>query len=308
MQGSFCSHCGQPNKNLKKALRPLLSEVLRETFDADGRLIRTTKLLFSKPGLLATEFSANRRAAYMSPFRLYLFSSLLFFFLTQVFSDGITPDTTVATNTEPRIAEVVVSDPVVQQFKAKVSPELHAEVDAVLQRDNAASRTLKQLIVASTQESGFLSDATPTVQFALDQAIKLFHDPNGLVDGFLQNTPLAMVFLLPAFALLLTLIFRRPKRYFIEHLVFALHLHAAAFLLFIPLAPIPQSVFNTVPGDLLETSFYLFFAIHSYFALRRYYDHSPGNTFMRFLVLGIAYSVLMIPTLLGIGLMTFITL
>jgi Protein of unknown function (DUF3667) len=45
------------------------------------------------------------------------------------------------------------------------------------------------------------------------------------------NAPRVMAVLVPLFALLTMLFFRRPSRFFVEHLVFALHLHAVAFWL-----------------------------------------------------------------------------
>jgi hypothetical protein len=43
------------------------------------------------------------------------------------------------------------------------------------------------------------------------------------------NAPKVMSLLVPLFALLTWLLFRRPKLFFVEHLVLALHLHAVAF-------------------------------------------------------------------------------
>ena len=57
----------------------MLWELNREAFEVDARIFQTLKLLLFKPGSLSTEFSRNRRARYMSPIRLYLFTSLVFF-------------------------------------------------------------------------------------------------------------------------------------------------------------------------------------------------------------------------------------
>ena len=44
-----------------------------------------------------------------------------------------------------------------------------------------------------------------------------------------------MFFLLPLFAVSLKLLYWRPKRLYVEHLIFLLHVHAFAFLLLTPL-------------------------------------------------------------------------
>ena len=73
----------------------MVSELLREAFELDSRLIRTLKLLLFRPGALAVEFSNNRRASYVSPIRLYLFVSILFFFFLSIgaeFDTDVDPD------------------------------------------------------------------------------------------------------------------------------------------------------------------------------------------------------------------------
>jgi len=57
----------------------LLGNVLKETFELDGRAALTVKTLFRHPGLLTSEFLAGRRRRYTSPLRLYLVISIAFF-------------------------------------------------------------------------------------------------------------------------------------------------------------------------------------------------------------------------------------
>ena len=77
-RGKFCSACGQSDRDYRRLL-PALSAILAETFEADSRLRRTLPTLLFRPGLLSLEFIHDRRAGYVSPFRLYLFASLLYF-------------------------------------------------------------------------------------------------------------------------------------------------------------------------------------------------------------------------------------
>ena len=81
LEASFCPQCGQKNIELERPLPELLGEVLRETFDVDGRAIRTLWTLIRRPGVLTSEFLAGRRRLYSPPFRLYLVVSVLFFML-----------------------------------------------------------------------------------------------------------------------------------------------------------------------------------------------------------------------------------
>ena len=79
LAAEYCPSCGQRNVDLERPLVELVGEVLRESFDFDGRAFRTIWTLIRWPGLLTTEFLAGYRKKYTPPFRLYLVISILFF-------------------------------------------------------------------------------------------------------------------------------------------------------------------------------------------------------------------------------------
>ena len=82
LEARFCPQCGQRNVDLERPLAELLGDVVRETFDVDGRAIQTLWMLFRRPGVLTSEFLAGRRRLYSPPLRLYLVISVLFFVVT----------------------------------------------------------------------------------------------------------------------------------------------------------------------------------------------------------------------------------
>lgn len=81
LQGPFCHACGQRVTSLRVRLRDFLAETAREVTDLDGKILHTVRLLVRRPGLLTAELLAGRRARYVSPLRLYLTFSVLFFAL-----------------------------------------------------------------------------------------------------------------------------------------------------------------------------------------------------------------------------------
>ena len=81
LDGPYCPACGQRDVDLERPFLELASEILKETFDVDGRAWRTLKTLFAQPGRLTSEFLAGKRKTYTPPLRLYLFISVSFFVL-----------------------------------------------------------------------------------------------------------------------------------------------------------------------------------------------------------------------------------
>jgi hypothetical protein len=77
--GRYCSNCGQRAIDLRPTLRELLHEALEELSHIDGKFIRTIGLLLFRPGQLTREFIEGKRTRSMTPLRLYLLTSLIFF-------------------------------------------------------------------------------------------------------------------------------------------------------------------------------------------------------------------------------------
>ena len=75
----YCGYCGQNDRNYIRSAWSVMADLVRETLELDSKLLGTLKLLV-RPGRLSAEFSRNHRANYMSPVRMYLFASIVYFF------------------------------------------------------------------------------------------------------------------------------------------------------------------------------------------------------------------------------------
>jgi hypothetical protein len=81
LDGTYCGNCGQRNIDLERPIWTLVADVVKETFEVDGRAWLTIKTLFRHPGKLTSDFLAGRRRTYTPPLRLYLVISISFFVL-----------------------------------------------------------------------------------------------------------------------------------------------------------------------------------------------------------------------------------
>src|SRR3954466_14680330 len=77
----YCSACGQAAIDPNPTLGEFVHEAAGEFLHWDGKLAATFRLLFTKPGELTREYLAGRRASYLSPLRVYLTCSVVFFAL-----------------------------------------------------------------------------------------------------------------------------------------------------------------------------------------------------------------------------------
>ena len=84
--GAFCWVCGQKDTHYNRSVFKVIGDFFKEMFDVDSRVFTTLSTLFFRPGKLSIQFRDNKRASYVTPIRLYLFSSLVFFFLVAITS------------------------------------------------------------------------------------------------------------------------------------------------------------------------------------------------------------------------------
>ncbi|OQP48995.1 hypothetical protein A4H97_29355 [Niastella yeongjuensis] len=71
--------CGQENIEPKETVWGLVSHFFYDITHFDGKFFSTTRYLITRPGFLPKEYIEGRRARYLHPIRMYVFSSALFF-------------------------------------------------------------------------------------------------------------------------------------------------------------------------------------------------------------------------------------
>ncbi len=295
--GPYCSRCGQNDRNYQRALPPLVSELLREAFELDSRLVRTLKLLLFKPGALALEFSNNRRASYVSPIRLYLFTSILFFFFLSLGTDVSVGEDPDRPQVQVQVEEVENADPRV--LLSLLSEPRARRAEEILNRsDNSIARLiLLQIASGLTQEEGGTPD--PALVFLLGEAVDALYEPGSVIRQFMDNLGVAMLVMLPVYALLLKLFYPFRKRYYVENLVFSTHLHTFVYIVFMMQMLLTN---DSATGWLYEaieiaaSCLTIWIFAYHYLALRRYFAEGRLVTLLKFGGLLSFYFVLLMPT------------
>lgn len=76
--GSHCHNCGQA-AHVHRTLGAFFHDLLHGVFHFEGKVWRTIPMLALRPGRLTREYIDGRRASYVSPLALFLFSVFLLF-------------------------------------------------------------------------------------------------------------------------------------------------------------------------------------------------------------------------------------
>ncbi len=310
--GRFCGACGQNSRSYLRATREIVGDVLSEVFDLDSRLGRTLKSLLLRPGHLAREFASDRRASYVSPARLYIVVSLVFFAVlsltTRYESNAVRP------NVPADAQHDIAADPEMGQVYRQLSEAQRARLKAILEKEGPSTEAVRRQL-AELDEANRTAPPASVSEFesALsDRVLDLAENPRGAYDNVISHLPAAMFFTLPLYAAWLKLMYRR--RFYSEHLVFALHLHAflffiGTFILMLPDTPSQStsaavrtlSSVGSFTGDALRFAGLAYYLM----ALKFFYLESWSLTVAKFLLLNVAHAVLIG---LGVALVTAIAL
>lgn len=245
VEQEYCPACGQHRGDYRRSLWRLLGDVIGETLELDGRLWQTLRAML-RPGRLTREFNEGRRRRYMSPVRLYLFISLVMFASMSIGFRVFTTLEPIDTETE------VVALPVESEL-AKWTPR------------NPFEKALKDRMV----ELGRM----PGDQAALE-----------IVKGAIEQSPLVMFCLLPIYALLLKIVFVGTRWLYVDHLVFALHVHSVWFLCVLVAMVLP---------DVMASMMLVLVLVYTTIALQHAYRAGWGPTLARAFVLGTGYTVVL---------------
>lgn len=233
VHGPFCAQCGQETVIEPPTLHEFVHEYLHHYIALEGRLWRSLKLLLTKPGELTQEFLAGRRHRYVRPLPLYVTVSFLFFLLLSITSafDNIDDGKKAA---KPKPATVVEQKNIEPAATGKPTPAEAPSADAKKTADEDGNYELGEHAFMLRQHDGKLV-TVPWIDQVFQRSIAHFRaDPDTAMERFQHEfkarLPLAIFVLVPLFALGSKLLFIRRRRYYGEHLLFALHVHAYVFL------------------------------------------------------------------------------
>lgn len=277
----YCPHCGQESQKRVVSLRIMVEDAIGEYLTFDARLPQTLQPLLFEPGYLTREYISGRRERYTRPSRLYLAISVIFFFVLSFTSDGSISNFGDDVNTAAADTTAAQSDSLYartgRMLRQTMPPPYRVDVEddgIEIEADSSGA----QLWLQRDPQQGI--EETQQTQF---------------LGAFVDNFPKLMFLMLPVFALLLKMLYIRRQRYYIGHLIFALHYHAFAFIILLVVtlstALLPDALHGFINAGLT-----LWLLVYLFVAMRTVYAQSWWQTLIKYFVLLICYI-----TVLSIG-------
>lgn len=345
LQGPFCHFCGQPDKRLIRFFPVLIREFFEDFLELDTRFTRTMKPLLFKPGRLTRDYLDGRRYRYTPPMRLFIFSSMLFFILAATLAGNAIQVGNVRLYEEDK-------DVVALSGTASLAEEIRKEVRQDLERERAQAeeawegardrpapdeppapapddddfsirfgnedwdRETNPLIIPGMPDSvnEWINDE---IEKSPQKAREIEENPNIIVEKIFELLPATMFIMLPIVALLFKFWYLFAKKFYIEHLIHALHNHAFLFVvLTITLLNNALISWRVSEGGSdawhhlawLNAAIYVWIPIYLLVSLKTVYGQGWFLTVCKYCVIGLSYVVLLTLVTTVVALLGFLLL
>lgn len=256
--GRYCQVCGQENVQPRESFWSLATHFVYDLMHFDGKFFKTLKFLLFKPGFLTREYISGKRATYLHPIRMYVFTSAIFFLIFFTF---------ISKNESFHAVERI--DLSFNKTLEKLKDSLAATNDPVRRSEYADAINRLQAVkpaMDSAKVNGddtFFSNAQklPATVAAYDSIQRTL--PDSLKDNFLErmlirkriakklddqitreqfneafqekirhSVPQMLFISLPLLALVMQLLYIRKRKelYYVDHLIFLVHVFIAIFI------------------------------------------------------------------------------
>ena len=279
LTGPFCAQCGQRATDVNLSVRTLVVEFAESLFSWELGFWQTFKRLVFMPGALSAEYIVGRRKRYSSPIKLYLGTSLVFFFLAGILGgDGENTRIQVVDNSGEKV-ELTGSE-ATDALRDGLGEAMGDSI-AAAQADSALQEVIADLPAGEH----------------LGKALK---EPGAMERRFMAYFPRAMFLMVPLAAFLFSLVYYRRKRPFLHYLVFALHMHAlfyftASVAMLLGQIP-PENV-----GDSLALVALLSFPVNIVRAQRQVFHDGWFKAFLRASLVWHVYGFFLTVVVVAIG-------
>ncbi|MDY3069956.1 MAG: DUF3667 domain-containing protein [Parabacteroides sp.] len=300
LKGMYCSQCGQYALDIEQPFWKYLLQYIENVYQFDGKVWLTLYYLFRHPGFLTREFNSGKISSYVHPLRLFMFLSCIFFIFafsligdfneiktrTEIM-DGL--DIIAESEEEEYIGDSeVLKDTVVWSVTDTMMLSGYKPSLKIMESpysDTFRIKVLKYVLdekfsLWENSDSIYVLDEDSLHKAVVDlpkiktqelRNLRSEKEYNKLVSWYSSNWPLIALLLIPVFAVLLKLFFRKEKLGYMMHLVFALHIHC---VLLIISAIMLVLLWNGINISLIYNLSLAYFFVYSIFAVRRVYSRN----------------------------------
>jgi hypothetical protein len=302
--GKYCHVCGQENTEPKESVWQLVSHFFSDITHFDGKFFTSLKDLIFKPGFLSKEYMVGRRAKYLNPVRMYVFTSFIFFLIffslfkvneniVNIGINGKNIDTIDSTELKELSAQVNNGQPLT---KEELKKKLDTSGITFMSTKYKSKKEYDSLVKAGTKKSSWIERIIAYKGIELNEK---YHNNTrllfvNLLGKLLHSIPQMLFVLLPLFALLLKLLYIRHKEfYYTDHAIFTIHFYIFVFIEMLLIFGFKklQSVIGVGWLSYINLGLVLTIFFYLYKAMRNFYKQSRWKIILKYFLLFFSFFI-----------------
>jgi hypothetical protein len=295
--GPYCSKCGQHDVDYHRSFGHVLEDALEGVLHFDGKFFGSARYIFTRPGFLTTEFNAGRRTRYANPIRVYFFASFLLFAVSVLLEPS--------RSGEAARAGAPARAGAAQKAPGSGAGQPMVSVDELLAETRSPTPPPKAGTTAGTPAPDAAKDeGEGWTRFGVNGSTRL--STRELGREISHFVPTALFFCLPFLALVLKLVYIRSGRLYVEHLIFALHVQALAFLSIVVIRVVAAlgRLAHVGAGEATATVLSLGMSFLIFRAFQNVYGQSLGRTLVKFALVCGAYAAILLAAILAVAVLS----
>jgi len=303
LTGKYCGQCGQPAIDYRRSFRHVIVDVLDSFLNWDSKFFATLALLIVKPWRLTNDFLAGKRVRYVHPLRLYLLASILFFFAANYWAKSIhLHPGNLSPKDRAQLEAELKNENIRPDARIKIERALNLSPSPspAPQADEKASPKPEEPGASDQGDFGPIlqmgpeKPSTPFEKWIEARAKEKIGEHGTNLQLFLatlfNNLPYMMLCCIPLFALVLKILYIRRHIFYIDHLVYALHIHTFAYVAIMLIVLLTIGLKRLAPSTTGWIAIlWLAFAIQIFLSIRRVYRQGWFFSIFKFFAGGFAY-------------------
>jgi hypothetical protein len=331
LRGHWCYECGQGAVDYHRSFGHVVLEVLDEFLNWDSKIFGTIGLLIVKPWRLTIDFVGGKRVRHAHPLRLYLVAGFIFFFAVNYASKGlkIEPGNIPEKDRDKVAAEIQKKRKKIEKDldKENLSAEDRKKAEAVLDSLSNPSATPTATPTTSPapspssstsaepgspppgsrtygaiNERPFIvfdqkeSSLTPWQRWLEEKAKEKMGEHGTRMGLFIStlfsNLPYMMLCCIPLFAFVLKVLYVRRRIFYIDHLIYALHIHTFFYTGLMLIVLITMGLNRVIPGTFagwVIAALWITFIAQVFLSIRYVYRQGWFLSTLKFFTGGVIY-------------------
>lgn len=316
LRGMYCHKCGQYALDVDAPFWKYIKTFLENAYQLDGKVVQTVLYIFTRPGFLSAEYVKGKVSSYVHPLKFFMFASIIFFsFALTIYSDesyfekfATSSETTYEQRFEAKLGELTPLERIELARLLEVTPltdtiGVASPAPDSQRMDSLVGKAILKKIISMPKDDREdlyrqfdIARGDSAALLSMDRDIESIRDGNqkrklllgDVMSGVSKYFPFLFLILMPVYAFMLRLSYRRTHLVYMHSFVFSIHVHTV-FMILLILCAVLYPLVGLWVGKILIPLFVIYYIL----ATKEFYARSWLSSIVKSIINLTLYCIVM---------------